>query len=79
LDGCTLIETWAGLRPDTPDHQPVLGKTSVEGLYVAAGHYRHGILLAPITAQLMGELIVRGETSIDWTPFSLSRFNTRSS
>src|SRR5215831_7663609 len=46
-------ETWAGLRPDTPDHLPILGPTDYEGLLVATGHFRSGILLAPITAQLI--------------------------
>ena len=52
------LESWAGVRPGTKDHAPILGKTSVANLYVASGHYRNGILLAPITAQIMADLII---------------------
>jgi len=47
----------AGLRPGTPDNLPVIGRTSVEGLILATGHYRNGILLAPITARAVADLI----------------------
>jgi glycine oxidase len=69
-----IHEDWAGLRPATPDHLPLLGKTSVPGYFVAAGHYRDGILLAPITAQLMTELISGKPVSHDLAPFSPMRF-----
>lgn len=71
----TFIEAWAGFRPYTKDQLPLLGKTSIDGLYVATGHFRHGILLAPITAQLMAELILRGRSSFDLSPFSSQRFH----
>ena len=74
INHCTFIEAWAGLRPHTKDKLPILGNTSIGGLYVATGHFRHGILLAPITAQLMAELILRGRASFDLAPFSPSRF-----
>jgi glycine oxidase len=71
----TIVETWAGLRPGTPDDLPILGRDSrTTGLFYATGHYRNGILLAPITAQLVSELIVEGETTISLTDFSLDRF-----
>lgn len=60
LDSAAVVESWAGLRPDTPDHLPSLGPTDVEGLYMATGHYRNGVLLAPITARLLREMIVEG-------------------
>jgi glycine oxidase len=60
LADATVIETWSGLRPDTPDHLPSLGPTDVEGLYMATGHYRNGILLSAITARLLREWIVEG-------------------
>lgn len=53
------IESWAGVRPGTPDHAPYLGKVD-ELTYVAAGHHRNGILLAPITARIMADLILEG-------------------
>jgi glycine oxidase len=73
-----VIETWAGLRPRAPDDLPILGPDPrVEGLIYATGHYRNGILLAPITAQAIGELVVKGESSIDLAPFSVARFSNR--
>jgi glycine oxidase len=74
----SIVETWAGLRPHSPDDLPVLGEDpDVAGLIYATGHYRNGILLAPITAQAISELIVRGESSIDIAPFSATRFAFR--
>jgi glycine oxidase len=74
LSPCTFLEAWAGLRPYTKDKLPILGKTSIDGLYVATGHFRHGILLAPVTASLMADLILRGRSSLDLSPFSPARF-----
>ncbi|MBF0614608.1 MAG: glycine oxidase ThiO [Magnetococcales bacterium] len=48
-----FVQAWSGLRPATADGLPVLGASSVVGLYVAAGHYRNGILLTPITAEII--------------------------
>lgn len=70
-----FLSAWAGLRPGTPDGLPILGPTPVEGLLLATGHYRNGILLAPITAQIIGDLIVQGESPIDLTPFRIERLN----
>jgi len=68
-------ETWAGLRPASRDHAPLLGETTAPGVLMATGHYRHGILLTPITAEEMARLIRTGETS-DWVqPFSPLRFS----
>jgi glycine oxidase len=70
-----VIETWAGLRPRAPDDLPILGADPrVEGLIYATGHYRNGILLAPITARAISELVVGGESSVDLSPFSVARF-----
>jgi len=69
-----IEETWAGLRPDTPDHLPILGPTDIEGLLIATGHYRSGVLLAPITAKLVGEWIAGKTTSVDCDRFSPLRF-----
>ncbi|MDP3723358.1 MAG: glycine oxidase ThiO [Candidatus Omnitrophota bacterium] len=74
LDRCTFREAWAGFRPSTPDRLPILGSTPIDGLYVATGHFRHGILLAPLTAQVLAELILTGRSSPDLTPFSPQRF-----
>jgi glycine oxidase len=71
-----VVETWSGLRPGTADELPILGRTNTEGLLVATGHYRNGILLAPITAKLVREWIVSGTTSLDVKAFSPLRFQS---
>lgn len=67
-------EDWAGLRPGTPDDLPILGETATEGYFVASGHYRDGILLAPITAQVMTELILGKLLTYNLSAFMPSRF-----
>ena len=69
-----IIETAAGLRPGSRDDAPILGKTSVDGLIMATGHYRKGILLAPITADALAELILTGHTPEEIRPFGIDRF-----
>jgi glycine oxidase len=76
LDDAEIIETWSGLRPDTPDHLPILGPTDLDGLTIATGHFRNGILLAPITAKLIAEWITDRHTSFDWEIFSPLRFDS---
>jgi glycine oxidase len=74
LEDATVVESWAGLRPWTTDALPLLGRSTLDGLLIASGHFRNGILLAPLTARLIGQL-VRGErTTIDLAPFAPSRF-----
>jgi glycine oxidase len=53
----TIGETWTALRPRSPNLRPFIGKTELNGYYVAAGHYRHGILLAPTTALAIANVI----------------------
>jgi len=77
LGDAPILETWCGLRPDTPDHLPVLGPTDVEGLWFATGHFRNGILLAPATARALGEWITEGKTALPVEPFSAMRFANR--
>ena len=74
LEKARVEETWAGLRPDTPDHLPILGPTDQEGLLIATGHFRSGILLTPITAQLIREWVTTEKVSVDWAAFSPMRF-----
>ncbi len=64
----------AGLRPGTRDHEPLIGESGMEGLMFATGHYRHGILLAPITALALCEVIIDGNTPEWLTPFAPQRF-----
>jgi glycine/D-amino acid oxidase-like deaminating enzyme len=74
LKHAEIVETWAGLRPDSPDHLPILGPTDIEGLTIATGHFRSGILLAPVTARLVREWITERRTSLPWDDFSPMRF-----
>jgi glycine oxidase len=74
LANAEIVETWAGLRPGTPDNLPILGPTDIEGFLVATGHHRNGILLAPVTAKLLREWIVSGKTSMNTEAFSPLRF-----
>jgi len=69
-----IHEEWAGLRPGTPDDLPILGESSTPGYFIATGHFRNGILLAPITALVMSRLL-RGEApGYSLKPFSPARF-----
>ena len=74
LTHAELMDIWSGLRPGTPDQLPILGEAGIEGLVFATGHYRSGILLAPITAKLVSEWITERRTSFDWETFSPLRF-----
>ena len=69
-----IEETWAGLRPDSPDHLPILGPTDIDGLMIATGHFRSGILLTPITARLIRQWITERSIEIDWDRLSPMRF-----
>jgi glycine oxidase len=74
LAAAEVVETWSGLRPDTPDHLPLLGPGELDGLTFATGHYRNGILLAPITAKLVREWVTERRVSLDWERFTPLRF-----
>jgi glycine oxidase len=74
LRSARVLEAWAGLRPGTPDALPLLGATSTPGYFVAAGHYRDGILLSPVTAHVMAQIVTGKKPELDLTPFSPARF-----
>ena len=74
LRNAKILEDWAGLRPGTPDNLPILGATSTPGYYVATGHFRDGILLAPITAAVMSAVVLSQDPEFDLTAFSPARF-----
>jgi glycine oxidase len=63
-----------GLRPGTRDHEPLIGASGVDNLFFATGHYRHGILLAPVTAYAMRDVVTDGRTPEWLEPFSPARF-----
>ena len=65
--------SWSGLRPGTPDDLPILGESPIRGLFLAAGHFRNGILLAPLTALLLADAVT-GVLSRDLSLFSPERF-----
>lgn len=68
-------DVWAGLRPASQDHRPLIGE-AMEGVIYATGHYRHGILLAPVTAEEVARLVLEGETSEWIAPFAPHRLVT---
>ncbi len=71
-----IVDTWAGLRPRAADGLPVLGPCDeIDGLFYATGHYRNGILLAPVTGELIAEAVVAGHVSPSLAAFSPNRFN----
>ena len=71
-----LVEHAVGLRPATPDNAPAIGATSMEGLFAATGHFRNGVLLAPITAEAISALVNDEPLDLDLEPFSPARFRT---
>ena len=79
LGALPITRTWWGFRPWVPDSLPVLGPwPDIEGLWIASGHYRNGILLAPITARVMCDWITTGQPGMELDEFLPSRFVRRS-
>lgn len=74
--GFRFRRAWAGLRPDTKDHLPILGFGNLRNLVFATGHFRNGILLAPITARLIAELLLTGVPSQPLDLYSPGRFKS---
>jgi thiazole synthase len=70
-----IEEFWWGFRPGAPDELPILGRSACENLFLATGHYRNGILLAPITAALMADLILQQKSDPLLAEFSYQRFH----
>jgi glycine oxidase len=68
-----LTEVSTGLRPGSPDNAPLLGRCGPEGLVLASGHYRNGILLTPITADGISELLVTGAVPAELAAFDPAR------
>ncbi|MCZ4121605.1 glycine oxidase ThiO [Streptomyces sp. H39-S7] len=69
-----LVETSAGLRPGSPDNAPLLGRSALPGLLLATGHHRNGVLLTPVTGDVMAELLTTGSVPESARPFSPARF-----
>jgi glycine oxidase len=75
LASFAVVETWAGLRPGSHDGRPYLGATTLDGYVIASGHYRNGILLTPITARAIADLVVDGRDAA-LAPFAPARGGT---
>ncbi|MCX4761343.1 glycine oxidase ThiO [Streptomyces sp. NBC_01275] len=69
-----LTETRAGLRPGSPDNAPLLGPTGLDGLLLATGHYRNGVLLTPVTGDALAHALATGELPDEARPFTPRRF-----
>ncbi len=77
LGQASVSESWAGFRPYTEDHLPILGPGPLPGLLLATGHFRNGILLAPLTARLLTQCVLGDHPSIELAPFHYARFDAR--
>ena len=74
IEDLPIVEAWVGFRPGSRDDAPILGATGVDGLILATGHHRNGILLAPITADAIAALALTGKTDPAIAGFGLERF-----
>jgi len=76
LASAPIIQSWAGLRPGTPDDLPIIGPSDIPRVFVATGHFRNGVLLAPVTAQIVASLILGQPSPLEIRAFSPSRFRS---
>jgi glycine oxidase len=74
-----VVDSWAGLRPGTPDGLPVIGPGALAGLFHAAGLYRNGILLGPLVGEIVAGLVLGQASPVDLAPFTLARFSPAAS
>ena len=75
IEELPIAETWVGFRPGSRDDAPILGPGPVDGLVYATGHHRNGILLTPVTADLVSRFVLTGELDPALAPFTLARFD----
>jgi len=78
LPGCeelAIAESWVGFRPGSRDDAPILGPCALDGLVLATGHHRNGILLTPATAALVARFVLTGEIGGAMQPFGIDRFD----
>ena len=76
IEELPIDETWAGFRPGSRDDAPLVGPSAIDGLVIATGHHRNGILLTPVTAQTISSYVLTGRLSESLRPFSPERFTT---
>lgn len=74
IEELPIAESWVGFRPGSRDDAPILGPANIDGLVVATGHHRNGILLTPVTARLIADYVLSGEMPAIARPFSPQRF-----
>jgi glycine oxidase len=74
IEELPIDEMWVGFRPGSRDDAPLLGPSPVEGLVLATGHHRNGILLTPVTAEAVSRSILTGEIEEAIRPFTIERF-----
>jgi glycine oxidase len=77
IEELAIEETWVGFRPGSPDDAPILGPGAIDGLVIATGHHRNGILLAPITALTISDYLLTGSLAETIRPFGHKRFAGR--
>ncbi|MHB8245388.1 MAG: glycine oxidase ThiO [Acidimicrobiales bacterium] len=72
-----FTEVRAGLRPGSPDNAPLIGASAIDGLAIATGHFRHGVLLAPITAEIIAQVVSEDGARVEsqWAAFDPRRFS----
>jgi glycine oxidase len=73
LGALPVADHWAGLRPASADALPYIGATAITGLWLASGHFRNGVLLAPLTAEIVTALVTGDTVPIDMTALAPSR------
>lgn len=76
LASAKVIDSWAGLRPGSPDDLPLIGPTDEASVFVTSGLFRNGILLAPAVAELVADLVTSGAVESEIAPFAPSRFTS---
>lgn len=79
LADAEIGRTWSGLRPATPDGGPLLGPGHARGLVIATGHFRNGILLAPISGEIVAALVLGDAPPVELAPFAVGRFASHGS
>jgi glycine oxidase len=77
IEELPIAETWVGFRPGSRDDAPMLGPSGIDGLVVATGHHRNGILLTPVSAAVMSDYILSGRLPEMALPFAPQRFAER--
>jgi glycine oxidase len=78
IEELPIAETWVGFRPGSRDDAPILGPSGIDGLVVATGHHRNGILLTPVTAEAISTYVLTGHLPELARPFTPERFSGRS-